>query len=104
NKVGTVSPDLPAAEVLEPGDEIVSVDGVRVAGLPPEQLAEAVRDQVATHECEGEPTDGCVATTAATLKILRDGEPETVRVKPVYEVPEEIPGQPTVEPRMVVGF
>ncbi len=104
NKVGTVSPDLPAAEVLEPGDEIVSVDGVRVAGLPPEKLAETVRDQVATHQCEGEPTDGCVATTAATLKILRDGEAATVRVKPVYDVPEEVPGQPAIEPRMVVGF
>ena len=104
NKVGTVSPDLPAAEVLEPGDEFVAVDGVRVAGLPPEKLAETVRDQVATHQCEGEPTDGCVATTAATLKILRDGEAATVRVKPVYDVPEEVPGQPAIEPRMVVGF
>jgi regulator of sigma E protease len=104
NKVGTVSPDLPAAKVLEPGDEIVSVDGVRVAGLPPEKLAETVRDQVATHRCEGDPTDGCVATSAATLKIVRDGQPQTVRIKPVYDVPEEVPGQPTVEPRMVIGF
>ena len=73
NTVGTVSPDLPAANVLQPGDEIVSVDGRRVAGLPPEKLAEAVRDQVATHECAGDPTDGCIATTAATLKVIRDG-------------------------------
>ncbi|MCB0875822.1 MAG: site-2 protease family protein, partial [Solirubrobacterales bacterium] len=75
NTVGTVSSDLPAATVLEPGDEIVAVDGERVAGLPPEKLAEAVRDQVATHSCAGEPTDGCRATTAATLDIRRDGEP-----------------------------
>jgi regulator of sigma E protease len=104
NTVGTVSSDLPAAKVLQSGDEIVAVDGVRVAGLPPEKLAETVRDQVATHKCTGEPTDGCEATTAATLKIIRDGEPQTVRIKPVYDAPESIPGQPAVEPRMVVGF
>ncbi len=104
NTVGTVSPDLPAAKVLQPGDEILSVDGVRVAGLPPEKLAEAVREQVGSHRCKGEPADGCVATTAATLRILRAGEPQTVRIKPVYEVPEEVPGQPAIEPRMVVGF
>jgi regulator of sigma E protease len=104
NTVGTVSSDLPAAKVLEPGDELVAIDGRRVAGLPPEQLAEAVRDEVATHRCAGEPTDGCVATTAATLRVLRDGEPETVMVKPVYEAPEQLPGQPEVEPRMVIGF
>jgi len=102
--VGTVSPDLPAAKVLQPGDKLIAVDGKRVAGLPPERLADSVRRQVGTHECAGQPTDGCVATTAATLKVIRDGEPLTVRVKPVYSAPEQVPGQPAIEPRMVVGF
>ena len=104
NTVGTVSPDLPAAKVLQPGDKLIAVDGKRVAGLPPERLADSVRREVGTHECAGQPTDGCVATTAATLKVIRDGEPLTVRVKPVYSAPEQVPGQPAVEPRMVVGF
>jgi regulator of sigma E protease len=104
NTVGTVSADLPAAKVLQPGDKLIAVDGKRVAGLPPERLADSVRWQVGTHECAGQPTDGCVATTAATLKVIRDSEPLTVRVKPVYSAPEQVPGQPAVEPRMVVGF
>jgi len=104
NTVGSVSSDLPAAKVLEPGDKLVAIDGKRVAGLPPLKLAEAVRDQVATHRCAGKPTDGCVATTAATLEVIRAGEPLTLRVKPVYDVPEQLPGQPAVEPRMVIGF
>jgi regulator of sigma E protease len=104
NKVGTVSSGLPAADVLEPGDQLVAIDGRRVAGLPPAQLAEAVRAEVAEHRCAGEPTDGCVATSAATLQVIRDGEPLTLRVKPVYEVPEQVPGQPEIEPRMVIGF
>jgi regulator of sigma E protease len=36
--------------------------------------------------------------------VIRDSEPLTVRVKPVYSAPEQVPGQPAVEPRMVVGF
>jgi regulator of sigma E protease len=104
NTVGSVSSDLPAAEVLEPGDRLIAIDGRRVAGLPPAKLADAVRDEVATHRCAGEPTDGCVATTAASLRIIRDGEPMTVAVKPVFEAPEEVPGQPPVDPRMVIGF
>ncbi|GIK78024.1 MAG: zinc metalloprotease [Actinomycetes bacterium] len=104
NKVGAVSPGLPAAEVLEPGDELVAIDGRRVAGLPPAGLAAAVRAEVAKHRCAGEPSDGCVATSAATLRVIRDGEPLSVRVKPVYEAPEQVPGGPEVEPRMVIGF
>ena len=38
------------------------------------------------------------------IKVIRDGEPMTVRVKPVYDTPETAPGEPTIEPRMVVGF
>jgi regulator of sigma E protease len=104
NRIGTVSAELPAANVLETGDRLVSVDGKRVAGLPPLKLADAVRDQVGKHRCAGEPTDGCVAATAAVVKVIRDGRPMTFRIKPVYDTPESAPGQPAIEPRMVIGF
>ncbi len=38
NKVGSVSEDLPAAGQLQEGDELISIDGVRVAGLTNEEL------------------------------------------------------------------
>jgi regulator of sigma E protease len=104
NRIGSVSPDLPAAGILEPGDKLVSVDGKDVTDLPPLKLADAVREQVGTHECAGTPTDGCVAATAAVIEVIRDGEPMTFRVKPVYEVPETPPGAPEAEARMVIGF
>ncbi len=104
NRVGTVSEDLPAAKVLQPGDELVSIDGENVGDLPPQELADAVRAQVATHECEGTPIDGCVASTPAVVRVIRDGEPLVVSVKPVYDTPEEVPGAPAIEPRMVIGF
>ena len=47
-----VAPGTPAAAVLEPGDELVAVDGRRG------ELDE-LREQIATHECAGEQNDGC---------------------------------------------
>lgn len=104
NTIGPVDDDLPAAGVLEPGDEIVAVDGKDVSGLKDVALAEAVREQVARHECEGEPTDGCIATTPVVIEVIRDGEPVTVRVRPEYEVPSSIDQQRGAEARMLVGF
>ncbi|MCB8970174.1 MAG: RIP metalloprotease [Solirubrobacterales bacterium] len=107
NRVGTVSSDLPAAGQLQEGDQLISVDGRDVSDLTNVQLANTVRRQVNTHSCAGEPTDGCKATTPVTLRVLRDGEPVTLKVTPVYEVPEDIPGTDADESqdaRMVIGF
>ncbi|MFN8112472.1 MAG: hypothetical protein U0R51_04660 [Solirubrobacterales bacterium] len=92
--------------MLQTGDEIVAVDNQdRVAGLPPEKLAETVRDQVATHKCEGEPTDSsCEGPTASTPEDRARRRAAVRRIKPVYDAPEAVPGQPAVEPRMAVGF
>jgi regulator of sigma E protease len=76
--VETIEPGTPAASVLEPGDELVAVDGVRGDFLD-------LRDQIATHECEGEPEDGCIAATPATLTILRDGREITRTIRPEYD-------------------
>jgi regulator of sigma E protease len=108
NRVGVVDDDLPAAQALQEGDELIAIDGVRVAGLTNEELAETVRDEVATHTCAGEPTDGCEATSPAVLQVKRDGELERVEVTPVYEVPQDIPGtdddESVTQARMVIGF
>lgn len=104
NKIGPVDDDLPAAGVLQEGDEIVSVDGKDVSGLTDLALTEAVRKQVATHECAGEPEDGCVATSPVVIEVIRDGEPLTVRVRPEYEVPSSIEQEQGAEARMLVGF
>jgi regulator of sigma E protease len=104
NRVGTVSDDLPAAGVLAEGDRIVSVDGRDVSGLSGAELTDAVRNRIATHTCEGEPSDGCVATTPAVIEVERNGEPLTLRVRPEYEVPTTIEAREGVEPRMLVGF
>jgi regulator of sigma E protease len=102
--VGTVDSTLPAGGQLESGDRLVSVDGERVADLRGIALANSVRRQINTHKCAGQPTDGCEATTPVVLRVIRDGEPLTVRITPVYDQPEAPPGVDPPPARMVVGF
>ena len=78
HKVGSTTTGSPAAAQLRPGDRIVSVDGVS-GGFG------KVRQQIASHHCAGKPTDGCRASTAATVRVIRDGHPVTVRIHPVYD-------------------
>ena len=89
NEVANVIDDGAAAGVLEPGDELVAVDGVTGD-------FDQLREQIATHTCADDAeTDGCVAETAATLTIVRNGNEITREVVPVYD---EAAG------RMLVGF
>jgi regulator of sigma E protease len=76
--VGSVDRGFPAASALRPGDRIVSVDGV---GGSPAKIAA----QIGKHHCAGKPTDGCVATTSAHVRILRDGQAKTVLIRPQYD-------------------
>ena len=76
--VGTLERGFPAASVLEPGDRLVSVDG-RQGG--PAVLSRAV----ASHRCQGRPTDGCRAATPVDLVIERDGQRRNLEIRPVYD-------------------
>ena len=76
--VDVIEKGYPAAKALEPGDRIVSVDGV--TGSPVE-LSTAIRE----HECSGEQVEGCRAATPATIVIERNGELQTLKLKPVYD-------------------
>jgi regulator of sigma E protease len=78
HKVGSTTTGSPAAAKLRPGDRIVSVDGVS-GGFG------TIRKQIASHHCAGKPSDGCPAATAATVKVMRDGRPVTVRIHPAYD-------------------
>ncbi|HVW48379.1 MAG TPA: site-2 protease family protein [Solirubrobacterales bacterium] len=83
-KVGEVMPKTPAAKVLQPGDEIVAVDGRSFRDLEPEQRIERMGKLVAAHRCAGEQKEGCVAKTPVELTIRRDGRLQTISVRPRY--------------------
>jgi regulator of sigma E protease len=78
SRVAEVTPGFPAQRVLEPGDRIVSVDGVRG------DQSDLAR-QISKHRCPGEPRPGCVARTPAVLRVERDGRVVTFRVRPRYD-------------------
>jgi regulator of sigma E protease len=68
----------PAAQFLQPGDRVVSVDGVR--GDPT-----VIARQVASHRCAGMQVNGCMATTPARVVVNRDGQLHTYEITPRYD-------------------
>jgi len=90
DKVQAVEKGFPAAAVLQPGDRVLSVDGV--SGGPTE-----LNEQVGKHRCEGTPKDGCKGASAASVLVERDGRERTIELTPVYDT--------GVDPaRMRLGF
>jgi regulator of sigma E protease len=83
NEVDSVSKGSPAAAVLEPGDRLVAVDGVRGS-------TEKLRAQIGTHKCEGEQTDGCQGSPAR-LTVERGGETLQLTARPRYDAAAERP-------------
>ena len=84
NEVESVQQGSPAAAVLKPGDRLLAVDGVR--GDLPE-----LRDRIASHECAGEQTDGCLAETPAELTVMRDGREIMIEARPEYDAEAQRP-------------
>ena len=76
--VGDTEPGYPAHTVLENGDRIVSVDGVRG---DPRDFAKAI----SAHKCEGAARDGCRAATPAKVVFERDGTRRSIDLRPVYD-------------------
>ena len=89
DRVDQVDPKLPAAGVLRPGDELVSVDGKRGDTI-------ALSQAIAAHRCAVQPPRaGCRAERPARVVVRRDGRTRAFQLTPVYD--------PEVE-RMRVGF
>jgi regulator of sigma E protease len=111
--VDKVTPGSPAAQVLRPGDRIVSVDGKQgySADLRPQDGPERVQglmDAIKTHTCAGTPRVGCRAEEPVKLEILRGDRRLTFDVTPRYQLEPPPPaGQPPPKKRagrMLVGL
>jgi regulator of sigma E protease len=87
--VDVIERGFPAAKALEPGDRIVSVDGV--TGAPTD-----LSDTIAKHTCAGgAEEEGCRAAEPARVVIERGGARETLQLRPIYDPETE---------RMRLGF
>ncbi len=82
--VGAINSGSPASRVLQPGDEIVAIDGHRFAGLKLEDRLTRFGKLVASHECAGKQVNGCVATTPVRLEVRRSGQVKAITVRPEY--------------------
>jgi regulator of sigma E protease len=85
----------PSDRRLEVGDRIVSIDGVSAKNQPIAERVVRLREQIDSHSCPGEATDGCRAKTPAHIIVLRDGDRVGVDVRPAYNADEE---------RNLIGF
>ena len=84
DRIGAIEKGYPAAAALEPGDRLVSVDGIR--GEPAD-----LSKRIAGHRCPGStPTDGCRAAAPVTLVIRRDGRRIVEKVTPVYDASSQV--------------
>ncbi len=77
-----------AAGVLKPGDQIVSIDGVKGS-------VNDLRDVIARHHCAGPQANGCAASTPARIVVRRDGRLLTLEIRPRYDAQAK---------RALVGF
>jgi regulator of sigma E protease len=90
-----ISQGSAAEKVLQEGDEIVAVDGRPYPNLSLERRLERWRAAIASHKCAGAQVDGCEAKTPVSLTVRRDGQLQTLSVRPRYDAEEE---------RALVGF
>jgi regulator of sigma E protease len=89
--VRTTEPGSPAAQVLQPGDLILSINGK--PGYAPDQSNDVIDKRVdgllaavAGQKCAGgDTTDGCRAAEPTKVVVLRDGKRQTLEVRGFYD-------------------
>jgi regulator of sigma E protease len=87
-KVQSIERGKPADGVLQPGDQIIDVQG-RPAN------EEQTVQRISSHRCAGTPVEGCRAATPVQLTVRRAGRDVALTVYPRYSEKEK---------RMLVGF
>lgn len=83
--IDEVVPGSPAAKVLAPGDRILAVDGRSYPNLGTEARLERFFETVGKHECAGRQVEGCKAATPVMLRVERNGQAQTISVRPEYD-------------------
>ncbi|MSO40521.1 MAG: RIP metalloprotease [Solirubrobacterales bacterium] len=83
--VGQVVAGSPAEGKLKVDDKLVSVDGVTARGLNADDRALKLRKQIETHQCAGQPSDGCMGQTPAKFVVERDGRRMPLAITPEYD-------------------
>jgi regulator of sigma E protease len=83
--VAGIEKGTPAAHVLKTGDRIVSVDGIKASGGDVSAQATAISNEVNSHRCPGNQTNGCQAKTPVHFVVDRSGQTRSFTVTPYYD-------------------
>jgi regulator of sigma E protease len=103
-QVDRIDKSYPAAQLLEPGDRVVSVDGMPVNIDTPEGR-EKITTQISSHTCgQDRPVKGCRAKDPVNMVIERDGRTMPVAVTPIYDPDAEPVKEGGQKGRMRIGF
>jgi regulator of sigma E protease len=79
NRIAPVALQAPARGVLQPGDQLLTVDGQKATPA-------GVRAALARHACKVQPpVNGCRGATPAVVKLRRHGRILTLRIAPKYD-------------------
>src|SRR3954451_20607267 len=85
-EVSKVEAGTPAAKMLDVGDRLISVDGVRADPGDLKGSATLFSDTINSHRCAGRATTPkCRAATPVRLVIVRDGKRQVILAKPFYD-------------------
>jgi regulator of sigma E protease len=83
--IADLTSDSAAKGQLQPGDKVVSIDGQSLQNLNGTERADRFRDLIGSHDCAGEPTEGCQAKTPVSIVVDRGGQQVPVQVSPRYD-------------------
>jgi regulator of sigma E protease len=84
-EIDQLTANSPASGKLEPGDRVISVDGVPASNQSFEDRVNRFRDEIGSHRCAGTPTNGCAATQPVELVVQREDRQLPVDVTPEYD-------------------
>jgi regulator of sigma E protease len=87
--VGGIEGDAPAEGKLEPGDEILSIEGVPTGSGSLDDQAQELTGALDGFRCAGSQEDGCSATKPADVVVERDGERVDLQIIPFYDEARE---------------
>jgi regulator of sigma E protease len=82
---GSIEKGTPAAKYLQPGDQIVSVNGIKASGDNVENQAAKISNSVNGDACAGKQTDGCKSKEPVRFVVKRDGEIKAFQITPYYD-------------------
>jgi regulator of sigma E protease len=103
-QVDKIDKSYPAAQVLQPGDRIVSVDGLAV-NMNTVDGRNKITRRISAHTCAQQPpVKGCRAKEPVKLVIKRHGELRTVKTTPIYDPLAEQIKKDQPKGRMRIGF